>query len=245
MKGKVEAIVVPARAGIYSLKLKNSPLRPFDSFGTAQDKFAQGLAGQVSEDQNGLTNKIADLETQISVLKTENQAVRRLLGTPSLPQNWHFLPAQVIGLTSTEILQINQGRQEGVKEGMAVISEGNIFVGSVKNVGEHFANILLPISKESKILGVVRGKGEARDEIKAKGILEGLGGRMNLEQVTMAETLEVGDLLVTAGEEPLPPNILIGRLSKVSRKEGELFQKAEIEPAVNYSNLEMVFVIVN
>jgi rod shape-determining protein MreC len=56
--------------------------------------------------------------------------------------------------------------------------------------------------------------------------------------------VEEGDLVVTSGlGELFPKGILVGRVSRVSDEEGGLFQSVSVEPFVQFSHLEEVFVI--
>jgi len=200
-----------------------------------------------------LEQKVAQLATRNSQLATENQAAQRLLGTP-LPPDWQFIPAQTAELVNG-ILTIDKGKADGVKVGQAVLVE-NIWVGKVKRVEEYQSWVELPINKNSKLLAkIIPNRGLANTEtlnpaesaghkdtenIKAKGLLVGDGDKISLEKVLQAEQLTEGDLVVT-GE--FPPNLVIGKIKKVIKKDVEIYQTAEVEPLVNYKKLEVVFLL--
>lgn len=224
-KGAFENLIVPAKARIYHLR---------------QSQISHSEIEKIIGEKE---RKIASLEGQVSTLKTENAAMKRLLGTP-LPSSWRFLPAQVIGEANTQTLQIDKGKGDGVREGMAVVFE-NALVGKASKVGEHFSEILLPSAPSSRILALTRSSGssDSPEETKAKGILIGQGDRMNFERVTLKENLAPGDFLFTSGDEFLPSNLFLGKIAKVYKKEGDIFQKAEVEPAVQSDTLETVFVL--
>ncbi|MCK5924205.1 MAG: rod shape-determining protein MreC, partial [Methylococcales bacterium] len=42
-----------------------------------------------------------------------------------------------------------------------------------------------------------------------------------------------------------PQDLVIGRIINVDRREAELFQRAVVQPAVDFNGLEIVFVIIN
>ncbi|MDP3955601.1 MAG: rod shape-determining protein MreC [bacterium] len=225
-KGPVEKLTIVAKTAFYQFKLSDAK------------------NAKTTEDNKKIESKEDVLKAQISVLKSENVAMKRLLGTP-LPPEWRFLPAQVIGSRSLEKIEIDKGRLEGVKMGMAVIFD-NILVGRITRINEHFAEVMLPTASESRILAVTRPSETEGNTgtILAKGILMGQGGRMNLERVTLKEKLETDGLVVSAGDEFLPPNLLLGKMRKISKKEGDIYQKAEVEPSLNYTDLETVFVVI-
>jgi rod shape-determining protein MreC len=42
-----------------------------------------------------------------------------------------------------------------------------------------------------------------------------------------------------------PPDLLVGQVSNVRKRESDLFQEATVQPVVDFSRLEIVLVIVN
>lgn len=211
--------MVPAKARVYEIK--------------------RGRETEKPKNDEEKERKLAALEAEIAALKTENLAMRRLLGAP-VPSDWRFVPTQVIGLKSGESLLIDKGEIEGAKEGMVAVLD-NVLVGRLIRVSARFSEILLPFSSNSKILAVSRSA--ASEPVKARGLLVGQGNRLIFEQVLLKETLDKGDLLVTAGDEIFPPNLLLGRVGKVIKKGGEFYQKAEIEPLFTPQSLEIIFLV--
>lgn len=219
VKKPLENLVVLTKSPLYNLR-KASDQKP---------------AGYSDE------KKIAVLEAEISVLKKENEDMRRLLGTP-LPPSWKFLPARVIGQPTRDYLEINRGQAGGVKEGMAVIS-GNFLIGIVIKSNEHFARVELPSSEEAKILAITRSK--PKEGIKSRGLVRGIGKKIIIDKVLLEDELSEGDLVLTMGEENLPADILIGKVSKVVKDESMLYQQAEIDLLSDESTLDNIFVIVS
>lgn len=73
------------------------------------------------------------------------------------------------------------------------------------------------------------------------GLLE---GHCRLFNVLRTEDISEGDLVVTSGfGNRFPRGLLIGVISKVKRKRFGLFQEAEIDPSVDFSKLEEVFIL--
>jgi len=184
-----------------------------------------------------LKEEIAQLVARNSQLTLENKAAKRLLGTP-LPSEWQFIPAQTAGLVQG-ILTIDKGKIDGIKVDQVVLTE-DIFVGKVEQVGEHQAWVKLPTAAGSKLLAKVIPSREIRNEAKARGLLVGYGEKMRLEKVLPGEQLAEGDLVATA---EFPPNLVIGKIRKVVKKDVEIYQEAEVEPLVDYQKLETIFLL--
>ncbi len=222
IKGAGEELILPVKEKLYELK--------------------NAKTERLKDDQ-GAERKIAELEVEIGTLKAENASMRRLLGAP-LPSDWRFLPARVIGETGGDILEIDKGRQDNLREGMVVVLD-NYFIGRIFSLGEHFAKVRLPLAEESRILASVRQAGDKPGEsaLLARGIVFGQGSRMNLEQVLLSETLKEGDWVVTTGDETTPQNLILGKVGRVNRREGEIFQSAEVAPLLTIRSLENVFVV--
>ena len=56
--------------------------------------------------------------------------------------------------------------------------------------------------------------------------------------------VEVGELVMTSGlGGKFPEDMIIGRVVQVERNEAELFQRAVVQPAVDFRTLETVFVV--
>lgn len=213
IRGGIEKILIPIEERLYSLKSK------------------QEL--QVLKEER----KMADLEAQISVLKKENADMRRLLGAP-LPSNWQFLPAKVIG-EEDGILLLDKGRNNNVFLGQVAVFE-NIFVGRIVSLGEHISRLETPESKNLKIQATV--KNPAFEGATARGILSNSSGKLILDQVLPEEQILEGDLVLTAGTEGIPGDLLIGKIKKIEKT--SLFQKAEVEPLISYSEQENIFLVI-
>ena len=69
--------------------------------------------------------------------------------------------------------------------------------------------------------------------------------RLILTGVLQKEKIDVGELVITSGEdEVFPPNLLIGKIKKIEKEERQPYQKAEVEPLIDYDKLETVFLII-
>jgi rod shape-determining protein MreC len=69
---------------------------------------------------------------------------------------------------------------------------------------------------------------------------------LGIDLIPQDATLQAGDLVFTSGIGGVyPSNILLGQVNSVRREATALFQTASVQPAVDFSRLEIVLVIVN
>ena len=116
-------------------------------------------------------------------------------------------------------------------------------VGRVQRVAGAYCDVLLAVDPKHAVDVVVPRTG-------ARGILRGIaadnryGGR--IEYLLKKDEVEVGDLVVTSGVGgPFPRDLAVGKISSVSRKDVGLYQDAEVEPAVDFSRLSTLMVLLS
>ena len=67
---------------------------------------------------------------------------------------------------------------------------------------------------------------------------------MAMDWINQEAQIESGEVVLTSGlVGKFPQDMVIGRIIETDRQEAELFQKAIIQPAVDFDALEMVFVV--
>jgi rod shape-determining protein MreC len=157
----------------------------------------------------------------------------RVIGAPMSPQ------FRVVRL------RIDRGEHE-VATGMPVIV-GDGPVGRVDKVYGDYADVTLISDPSSSVEIVIPRTG-------GRGILTGLGRgdsyACTLEWLekqapaqAVAAKVEVGDEVVTSGlGASFPPGLVVGKVSKVAHDDG-MFQRVEVEPAVDVSRVRAVEVL--
>ena len=71
-------------------------------------------------------------------------------------------------------------------------------------------------------------------------------GDVSLDMISQDVIVEPGDLILTSGlGGGYPSDLIIGQVVTVRTLEFELFQQATVQPAVDFSRLEIVLVITN
>ena len=204
------------------------------------------LAGfrKVSEKNEELSKELNELRPQVLLLeeiKRENDRLRaQLFFKYNNRYRFRMLAAEVVGKTPEpwfSILEINQGRQAGVRRNMTVMAAEGL-VGRVVEVSRYSAKVMLVSDVESSVAAV---DARSRDFGLVKG---SSSGRLSMKYVDAGGDIRGGDGIVTSNISAVfPPGIPIGEVVRASKKEHDLFYHVEIKPFVDFSKLEEVFVV--
>jgi rod shape-determining protein MreC len=189
-----------------------------------------------------LAGKLSALEvdqSKITELEYENDLLKKELGYIQGNKDYSLIPSKIIGRDPTNYLDeitIDTGKNEGVAPGMAVLS-GGALAGQVKEVYDDQSKVTLITSKDSVILAMLQTS-------RSKGILRGGISGLLLEDITHDVQFEPNEFIVTSGlDGQLREGILIGRAGKISNSSSDLFKNISVEPVVDVSKLEIVFVL--
>ncbi|MFQ5399449.1 MAG: rod shape-determining protein MreC [Anaerolineae bacterium] len=213
------------------------------------DTLAAALAGP--RDLQTAREEIARLQAQIDALEKENEQLREIQGEYQLlldlfnrarqAPDLRRLTATVIGRDTSLSLRsmvIDKGRDDGVRVGMPVESARGL-VGQVFRTTARSAQVVFITDSASSVparLGSSRATGIVRGG--------GLGGSMIIDWIDLRHEIEVGEVVLTSGlGGKFPQDMIIGRIIEIDRREAELFQRAVVQPAVDFESLEIVFVI--
>lgn len=149
--------------------------------------------------------------------------------------------ARVIDREHTSLfktLLINKGTSEGLRVGLPVLSEQGV-VGRIIETSWHASRVLLIIDENSNIDALLQ-------RTRAQGILQGAGSAgCNLKYISRVEEVQPGDVVLASGIAGVfPKGLLLGVVTGASRKEGGLFQRIDVAPAVDYGRLEEALVLI-
>jgi rod shape-determining protein MreC len=139
----------------------------------------------------------------------------------------------------SHVLTINKGERHGIREGMPVETERGL-VGRIVRVAPYSAQVQLitdPGSSVNARLGASR----------ATGVVQGqLSNTLLMKWIEQDISISENELVMTSGlGGNLPPDLVIGRVVKIQKSASELFQTADVRPAVNLEQLEIVQIIVS
>lgn len=188
-----------------------------------------------------LMNEIRKLESEKAALievERENQILRRQLDFVKENKQWSLIPAYIIGQApDLQYLILDKGSQDGVKNGQTVIFEGWL-VGKIIEVNPSTSKVFLIINPTSAVPAVTQ-------ESRALGLVKGeLGYGLTLEDVSKDIPLKKDENVITSGlGGDYPKGLLIGKIKEITSLPADLFQKASLGSLLDFSKLEMVFII--
>ena len=192
-----------------------------------------------------LEAEVSRLQSQIIELQQQNselQVLSALLDFARTHSENEYITAAVIGRDISPFLHyviINRGSDDGLRRGMPIVSSQGL-VGRVAAVTADGARVQLITDPDTAINVRIQPSG-------AEGLLQGsITGDITVEAISQDANIQTGDLVLTSGlGGNFPPDMLIGQVSGVRQRPVELFQTATVEPVVDFSQLEIVLVIVN
>jgi rod shape-determining protein MreC len=129
------------------------------------------------------------------------------------------------------------GEEAGIARNMPVVTDRGL-VGRISAVGVGWSRVLLIIDVSSSVNALTQST-------RASGLVQGqVDGSLVIRAIPQADTVSVGDTVFTSGlGGDLPRQILIGQITKVQRKDYDLYQVATVQPTVDFDHLEIVLVV--
>jgi rod shape-determining protein MreC len=153
-----------------------------------------------------------------------------------------LIPVSVIGRDDNPYVQaitIDRGSNDGVRADSVVITHKGL-VGHVERANPTSSKVRLINDLNSSVS--VRLQTEAR----TTGVLRGQsqGNLMVIAYIPQTDPVNVADMVLTSGlGEVYPEGLLVGKVTRVERKDADPFQAAVIEPAVEMDKLERLYVL--
>jgi rod shape-determining protein MreC len=196
--------------------------------------------------------QIARLQTDFAEHRAAQARLAELEAVLGLQENVNprltTVAAEVIAYNVSNFewtITINGGSGDAIEEGMAVIASAGL-VGHVVRVGPSSSVVRLIIDPDSAVAGRLDGSGKP-------GLLVGAGDAdLRMELVNPDTDVAPNENVVTAGyrisgvgQSLYPPNVLIGTVSRVLSDEGALEKFITVRPAVDFSTLNVVLVVLS
>lgn len=188
--------------------------------------------------------KYTYLDSEFRQMKEENQRLRTLVGFPMPPERASVIARVVMREPGSwfQHIIIDKGSMDGIYLDAAVLSwakDKPAVLGRVAEVREHSAKVVLITNVLSAMPVQLRQTGE-------DGLLEGSNGhRMRLSYLVPETRAAIGDEVVTSPLSTVfPPGIAIGQISDMVTAAQEAFRTAVVKPAVDFSSLREVVVLV-
>jgi rod shape-determining protein MreC len=200
------------------------------------------LRGARAENED-LKRRVGALEVQLQqehALASRSAQLQQLL---DLKSNAAFptLAAEVIAGNPDPVMRtvtIDRGSSDGVVADMAVIAPSGIVGRVIAPVGRRAARVQLIIDRNA-------AAGAVSERTRAGGMVVGAEANppLRMELVSNLNDVKAGDTVVTSGVDGIyPKGYPIGRVEFASRSTG-LYQTINVRPAVDFSGLEEVLVV--
>lgn len=194
-----------------------------------------------------LQEKIASMEESIrsaDTLERENERLRELLNLAEEHDDYRFLSAYIISWDSTNwksTFTVNKGSGDGLESGMCAVTEFGQVVGLVTEVGDNWATITTILDSSLEISASVSSSGYT-------GVVEGSyrtgeEGNLRLSYLPTDAVMKNGDQVVTTGSTLYPKDLILGYVADAALDETGVSKYAVLDPAVDFGNLEQVFLI--
>jgi len=236
----------PARAdllGRFFLELMAPLQRATSVFGRAISETRRNVSEllHARRENAALRARARRLDQQLDRLtevELENGRLRRLLEFRQTVTA-DLITARIVGHDDGSLARtmvIDRGAQEGIVKGSAVLAPEGI-VGQVFLASGHAARVLLVSDHNSGVDAIVQ-------RTRARGIVQGtVDAGCVLKYVKRTEDVQVGDEVITSGLDGIfPKGLPIGRVVEVDKRGRGLFQHAEVQPRVDFDQLEEVLV---
>ena len=177
---------------------------------------------------------------QTTELVAENESLRQALDLKKNVQLQTVAARVVYQERSPDwVLVIDRGSKDGIAEDQAVMAPEGV-VGKVLSVTPGMARVQCLVDGDAGVAALV---GDDRRQV--DGIVtDGDGRRARLRHMELMQDLKEGDRVVTSGLDLIyPRGLLVGTIESVESI-GGLEQEITVKPAVDFTRLEHVLVVV-
>jgi rod shape-determining protein MreC len=212
--------------------------------------FFQGLfnRGDLVRENERLRQELERLQGQAAASEDAQRRLQDLeeaLGVQESRPDDVFVVADIIAQDPSgfkRALAIDRGSEDGLDEGMVVLSKSGSLVGTVSQVYDEFAWLRL-ISDPNSAVNVAVLSGDEASE--PRGVAAGdLRKGLTLELLPTDAEIAEGDLVTTSGlGGNYPPALLLGSVKSVEEKPQALTKRATLEPAADLSSLDTVLIV--
>jgi rod shape-determining protein MreC len=217
----------------------------------SQSAQTQNGADYSSLSRNQLMDRLAALEKENTEAAVEISHFQTLVDETRLlekqvdflkERSFQAVTARVTSRSTEQLsqsLMINRGKSDGLQEGFPVIIEHGIVIGTVRNVDDYAAEVLLMTSYDSRMSGRVQNDAQSPGVVRGEHNLS-----LSMEFIPQLDVVSVGDTVVTNGADPtVPQGLVLGRVQEVFNEKGSLFQQASLTPLFEASDVFIVSVL--
>ena len=197
---------------------------------------------EVNEENKRLKKQILQMEEKINQhIENSVQFLRlrdQLLFASKKSKEKIF--AEIIGESSDNTHKtrlINRGSNQLVLHNYVVLRKEGL-VGRIKSVSPFQSIVQLIIDHRNRVSALIQRN-------RVRGLIYGTHDGIEMRQINLHAKIKIGDRIITSGLGGLyPKGILIGWVKEIKHEAHELFKTAILDSAVDFNQIEEVFVIV-
>ena len=203
--------------------------------------------GTAAENQQ-LKERLAKAEAELHAARQAEAEAERLKGLLGLNEklNIQSVPARVIARDPSiwfNTITINRGSSSGVAVNMPVVTGGGV-VGRVITVSPWAAQVMLLTDEKAGAGAVVGQLGQSGALGSVRGRADLGVGIIEMRYVSGLEQVEVGDYVMTTGQDGIyPPGLNIGKVVDVKKGTATQAHQILIQPGAQLDHLEEVAVL--
>lgn len=184
--------------------------------------------------------KLVGENERLKELKKENEVLRGALKM-GMEKEFELEIARFAGKeVSGDFLIIDKGMENGIKEGMVVITPEKSLVGKISKVYSNFSTV--QIFTDNNFSFDIK-----MSEKEVTSLAKGMGNfKAQIQFLPKEKTISVGDKVLTSSlGGKFPAGIFVGEIVKVEKSDIEFYQKAQLKPAFEIEKLDYLFIIRN
>lgn len=219
----------------------------FNRAGAGMNVFDSDNPTEVQEELEAVRQERDELlaeNAELRLLEEEVEQLRNQLEFQETYPDLEPVPANVISEDPSRverIIIIDQGRDAGIRTGMAVVSP-EFFVGQVTGVDDNRARVTLVLDAAAQVGAVTQDSG-------AEGVVYGrwqAGGLIEMRHIESDAEIQDDELVITSGRTArIPPGLIIGQVSEVEQDVQADTQTASLTPMLDFRTLQSVTVILS
>lgn len=186
-----------------------------------------------------LSRQLFQAKEQLAAIQEQNALVR--YASTSKQQ---IVSASVVASSPDPGIQsitIDRGSDDGITSGQIVVNDQGVVVGKVVSAHQTVSTVLLVTDGQFAVSARIQNDAGSPGAIRGQ---RGLTVTMSL--IPKNDNVQNGETIVTSGSDPhIPPDILLGSVSSVASRAGDLFQVAQVTPAADVRAVRIVGVIIH
>lgn len=188
--------------------------------------------------------QISNDARKLDAMTRENARLRAALELQQDHEDYKLVDAYIIDRDSRDwasTFTINRGSASGLAEGMCVVTENGEVVGLITSVGSNYSVVTTVLDSSLEVSATIASTGY--NGMVRGGYTVGLDGYLRMDYLPTSAVIRNQDQVVTSGSTVYPRDLVLGRIIDAGYDDTGVAKYAVLEPAVNVSSIEQVFVI--